>query len=152
MWQQMYKGTMKPNPERSQITQKPVKRFKFKKGDSVRISSNRYTFQRDYQEKWTEEIFTIHARYLRQGIPVYKLVDYDQDPIEGSFYQSELQLVSKRDVFKVDKILKRRKRKGVSDVFMSWLGYPKKFNSWIKETDLQAPQKDSTLVCQTSFE
>ena len=78
MWQQMYKGTMKPNPERSQITQKPVKRFKFKKGDSVRISSNRYTFQRDYQEKWTEEIFTIHARYLRQGISVYKLVDYDQ--------------------------------------------------------------------------
>ena len=120
------------------IKRKRVKPFKFKVGDFVRFSSNRHTFQRDYQQKWTEEIFTIHAGYLRQGIPVYKPVDYDQEAIEGTFYQSELQRVCKRDVFKVDKILKRRKRKGISEVCVSCLGYPKKFNSWIKETDLQA--------------
>ena len=74
---------------------------------------------------------------------MYKLVDYDQEPIQGTFYQSELQRVSKRDAFKVDKILKRRRRKGVSEVFVSWLGYPKKFNSWIKETDLQDLSKGS---------
>ena len=134
MWQRIYMGSMKPKRGRSKIKRKP---FKFKKGDFVRISSNRHTFQRDYHQKWTEEIFTIYARYLRQGIPVYKLVDYDQEAIDGTFYQSELQRVSKRDVFKVDKILKRRKRRGISEVLVSWLGYPKKFNSWIKETDLQ---------------
>ena len=107
---------MKPKRERSQIKRKPVKPFKFKKGDFVRISSNRHAFQRDYQQKWIEEIFTIHARYLRQGIPVYKLVDYDQEAIEGTFYQSELQRVSKRDVFKVDEILKLRKRRGIPEV------------------------------------
>ena len=120
----------------SYVKRKPVKLFKFKKGD-FRISSNRHTFQRDYQQKWTEEIFTIYARYLRQRIPVYKLVDYDREAIDGTFYQSELQRVSKRDVFKVDKILKRHKRRGISEVLMSWLSYPKIFNSWIKETDLQ---------------
>ena len=52
---------------------------------------------------------------MRHGVPVYKLVDYDLEPIDRSFYQSELQLISKRDVFNVDKILKRRKRK--RDVF-----------------------------------
>ena len=136
-WQQMYMGTMQPKLKKSKFKRVPSKPFKFKKGDTVRISSNKHIFQRDYQQKWTEEIFTIHARYLRQGIPVYKLVDYDEEPIQGTFYQSELQRVSKRGVFKVDKILKRRRRKGVSEVFVSWLGYPKKFNSWIKETDLQ---------------
>ena len=136
-WQQMYMGSMKPKPRKSKIKRMPSKPFKFNKGDTVRISSNKHTFQRDYLQKWTEEIFTIHARYLRQGIPVYKLVDYDKEPIHGTFYQSELQRVSKRDIFKVDKILKRRRRKGGSEVFVSWLGYPKKFNSWIKETDLQ---------------
>ena len=136
-WQQMYMGTMRSTPKTTKSKRVPSKPFKFKKGDSVRISSNKRVFQRDYQQKWTEEIFTIHSRYLRQGIPVYKLVDYDKEPIQGTFYQSELQRVSKRDVFKVDKILKRRRRKGVSEVFVSWLGYPKKFNSWIKETNLQ---------------
>lgn len=138
VWQQLYMGTMKPKRQLSKLKLKVVKPFKFRKGDFVGISSNRHNFQRDYQQKWTEEIFRINARYLRQGIPVYKLVDYDNETIQGTFYQSELQRVSKRDVFKVDKILKRRKRKGVSEVFVSWLGYPKKFNTWVKETDLQA--------------
>ena len=41
---------------------------------------------------------------------MYKLVDYDEEATQGTFYQSELQRLSKRDVFKVDKILKCRKR------------------------------------------
>ena len=68
---------------------------------------------------------------------MYKLVDYDEEAIQGTFSQSELQRVSKRDVFKVDKILKRCKRMDVSKVFVAWFGYPKKFNSWIKEAELQ---------------
>ena len=137
VWQQLYMDNMNVKKKSLKRGKLPAKPYKFKRGDYVRISSNRHTFKRDYQQKWTEEIFQIHDRYLRQGIPVYKLVDYDLMPIEGTFYQSELQGLSKREVFKVDKILKRRKRKGVSEVFVSWLGYPKKFHSWIKETDLQ---------------
>lgn len=30
------------------------------------------TFLRGYQQKWTEEIFVISHRYLRNNIPVYK--------------------------------------------------------------------------------
>jgi ribosomal protein L19 len=65
------------------------KSFKFKVGDFVRISSNRRTFQRDYEQKWTEEIFIIRRRYLRQGIAVYKVVHYEGDSVEGTFYSSE---------------------------------------------------------------
>ena len=124
IWQQMYMGTMRPTPKTTKLKQVPFKPFKFKKGDSVRISNNKRVFQRDFQQKWTEEIFTIHSLYLQQGIPVYKLVDYDEKAIQGTFYQSELQRVSKRDELKVDKILKRRKRKVSLIVSVSWLGYP----------------------------
>lgn len=34
-------------------------------------------------------------RYYQQGIPVYLITDYDKDPIEGTFYQVELQKVIK---------------------------------------------------------
>lgn len=97
----------------------------------VRISSKRRTFQRDYEQKWSEDVFTINRRYLRQGIPVYKIVDYNGDAIQGTFYNSELQRVSKGrdDLFKVEKVLKRRKRNGISEVYIKWLGYPKRFNS-----------------------
>ena len=76
---------------------------------------------------------------MRQGIPVYKITDYDGDPIEGTFYESELQKVNKHrdDLWKKEKFLKRRKRGGVKEVYVKWSGFPKKFSSWIKEDDLQ---------------
>ncbi|KAL5019380.1 hypothetical protein ScPMuIL_005102 [Solemya velum] len=54
------------------------------------------------------------------GIPVYKVVDYDGEPIKGTFYASGLQKVSKGrgDFFRKEKVLKRRKRNGISDVYV----------------------------------
>jgi len=133
VWKEQYIDPLKTKSE-------PKKKlFKFKVGDQVRMSHLRYTFQRDYQEKWTEEIFIVNRRYYRDGFPIYQLKDYADDPIEGSFYENELQQVFKTDdnIWKVEKVLKRRKRKGQKEVFVKWMGYPKKFNSWIPETDLQ---------------
>ena len=138
MWKKLYIDTIKKTSvkDRKKRVSKP---FRFKLNDFVRLSKNRRVFQRDYDEKWTEEIFVISARYLRQGIPVYKVIDYDGDPIEGSFYSSELQKVDKSrdDLFKVEKVLKRRKRNGIKEVYIKWLGYPKKFNRWLPESDLK---------------
>lgn len=136
VWKHLYVDSRKPQTQRKK---KVIKPFKLRVGDVVRISSARHTFQRDYEQKWTEEIFTIKARYLRQGIPVFKIVDYDGDSIKGTFYGSELQKVKKErdDLFKVEKILKKRRRNEVSEVYVKWLGYPKKFNSWVKESEVQ---------------
>ena len=136
LWKNMYVDVLKPTETSKR---KSTKRFKYKIGDFVRISSTKRTFQRDYQQKWTEEIFIITVRYLRQGIPVYKITDYDNDPIEGTFYESELQKVNKDrdDLWKIEKVLKRRKRRGIKEMYVKWLGYPTKFNSWIKESDLE---------------
>ena len=51
----------------------------------------KYIFQRDYQEKWTEEIFMITHRHTEQGIPLYRLKDFADEPVDGYFYERELQ-------------------------------------------------------------
>ncbi|KAJ8315891.1 hypothetical protein KUTeg_006567 [Tegillarca granosa] len=40
-------------------------------------------------------------------------------------------------IWKIYKNLKRRRFKGEKQVLISWLHYPSKFNSWIKESDLK---------------
>lgn len=48
--------------------------FKYKIGDDVRLSQLKHPFQRDYQQKWTEEFFKVNERYKRGQIPVYKKI------------------------------------------------------------------------------
>lgn len=70
---------------------------------------------------------------------MYKITDYGNDPIEGTFYESELQRVNKTrdDLWKIEKILKRRRSRGKVEVLVKWQGYPTKFNSWVHESHLQ---------------
>ncbi|TWW71192.1 hypothetical protein D4764_17G0006750 [Takifugu flavidus] len=62
----------------------------FKKGDLVRISKLRGVFDKKYEQSFTNEVFTVSERIPRDP-PVYKLKDYDGEPIQGSFYEPELQ-------------------------------------------------------------
>ena len=80
----------------------------------------------------------IDNRFRRHGIPMYKLKDYSNETVEGNFYQNELQKVNKDDdqLFKVEKVLKERKKQGQKELFVKFRGWPKKFNSWIKESDI----------------
>jgi hypothetical protein len=141
LWKEMYVDTLKKKVKVKKENKKRPKRkqFKFKVGDYVRISHLKHAFQRDYQEKWTEEIFIVRHRMIREGIPLYKLKDYAKDPIQGTYYAPELQKVNKNldEIWRIDKVIKKRKRAGKKELFVSWMGWPKKFNSWILESDLQ---------------
>lgn len=112
-------------------------KIKFKIGDKVRISKSKYKFEKGYTPNWTREIFEINKIILRD-FPVYKIIDYDQTPIEGVFYAWELQKVDKfDDNYLVEEILKTRfnKIKNKKEYFVKWVGYPESFNSWV--IDLQ---------------
>jgi hypothetical protein len=95
--------------------------FSFKIGDMVRISHLKTEFQRSYQEQFTTEIFKVYRRYLTQGLPIYELRDFQNQEIRGSFYQSELQMVSKDQdtLWYVDTIIRKRKRKGKTEYLVS---------------------------------
>ncbi|XP_062617400.1 uncharacterized protein LOC134279074 [Saccostrea cucullata] len=105
--------------------------YKFKVGDKVRISNISSIFDSEYDQKWSGDIFIVFRRFPRNGIPVYKFKDYNDEAITGTFYQPELQKVDVRDedTFKIEWILKTRGRGPNKQYFVKWLHWPKKFNS-----------------------
>ena len=109
---------------------------KLKVGDKVRISKARRVFDKSYLPNWTEEIFTV-TEALHTFPVTYRLKDYGDEELLGGFYENELQPVTKTDeVYKIEKILKTRRRGGIKEYFVKWRGYPEKFISWIAEDDL----------------
>ena len=116
---------------------KPAKSHKkapFRIGDKVRLSAATRAFRKGYLPKWTEEIFTV-SRIIKRSPLVYKVSDYDGEPIEGTFYAEELQKVipPRDDMYKIERILHSRKRGGVTEHFVKWRGYPDKFNSYVTD-------------------
>lgn len=137
LWWQMYwpdeayvksERELKARRRRKQLS----KIFKFRVGDRVRISYIRKAFQREYDTKWSYEIFTVSRRFLRQGQPIYKLVDWFNEELKGTFYQKELQKVDvRRQPWRIEKVLDSRGLGRRIEYFVKWIGWPKKFNTWI---------------------
>ena len=44
-------------------------------------------------------------------------------------------MIKTDDVYEVENVLDTRKRRGKTEYFVKWVGYPDKFNSWV--TNLQ---------------
>ena len=61
------------------------KPFRFKIGDKVRLTHVRIPFSREYDERWTGEIFSISQKILRGGLPVYRVQDLNEEDIKGTF-------------------------------------------------------------------
>ncbi|MCG8113586.1 MAG: chromo domain-containing protein, partial [Candidatus Thiodiazotropha taylori] len=115
------------------------RQFKFKVGQTVRISHVRSLFDREYSQKWTGEIFSIGTRYRREGLPVYSIVDWDNERIKGTFYEQELQAVNvdPSTEYHIETILKKRTRNKKKEVLVRWLHWPKKYDSWILEAEVK---------------
>ena len=103
----------------------------FKKGDRVRLNKIYRTFQKAYLPGWTEEVFVVD-RVLPGPLPTYKIREWDETPVEGTFYEEHLQKVHVTDEFRVEKVLKRRK----NQLLVKWKGWPDKYNSWISSQDI----------------
>jgi len=105
-------------------------------GDKVRISIEKTTFQKRYEQLWTEEIFSIsHA--INSNPIVYKIEDYSREAIKGTFYREELQKVNEPETYNIEKIIrKKRNADGTVSCLVRWRGYPEKFNSYVLEKDL----------------
>ena len=119
------------------------KKFKYNISDRVKIPYMKKTFDREYSEKWSGEIFTVTERKINQNQPMYQLKDYNNDIIEGYFYEPELQsaYLDNDIVYKIEKILKKRIRNKRKEILVKWKGWPKKFNSWILEDSVESLKK-----------
>lgn len=117
---------------RDSANNKP-KKPKLKRGQYVRITRYKHIFEKGYEINWSREIFKI-KNVQKRLLPVYEIEDLAGEPIEGTFYEKELQVVSfnPNDDFKIEKIIKKRGDK----VLVKWLGYPDKFNSWVSRSSI----------------
>ena len=113
------------------------KKPKLREGDCVRISKVRGQFKKGYMPNWSEELFTVVEVHPSEP-PVYRLKDDAGTPVEGTFYEQEVQrvVVPKDKQYRVEAVLQRRRRGGGSEAFVKWSGYPASFNSWIPASSL----------------
>lgn len=102
-------------------------------GDIVRISRIKPIFAKEATSpNWSEELFRIIE--VQQTRPVtYKLEDLLQEPINGTFYQQELQKTSIPEYARIEKVLSRKQVSGRKRylIRVKWKGYSNKFNQWI---------------------
>lgn len=64
--------------------------------------------------------------------------DVNQEAIERDFYENDLQKVDKKEesLWMIEKLIQKRKRKGVTELLVKFESCPEKFNQWIKESDI----------------
>ena len=107
-------------------------------GNHVRLSRYKHIFEKGFKKNWTEEVFLVYKIvYPRFGeFPMYYVRDLAGEQIKGRFYEQELQKVPQPKVFQVERVLRHRSYAGQRYLFVKWLGYPSKFNSWISATDI----------------
>lgn len=108
------------------------KKPKFKVGDAVRVSKYRNVFDKSYTPNWSTEIFEVDKMQTTNP-RTYLLRDSRGELIRGGFYDYELQKVKHKDVYLVEKVLRKKK----NQLYVKWLGLDKSHNSWIKASDVQ---------------
>lgn len=116
--------------------EKPAAPPKLKLGDTVRISRKKSAFQKSYHHTFSYEIFEISE--VKKTNPVtYGIKDFNQESIKGSFYSVELQEVDRKDnIYPIEKIVAKRKRRGKLYYLVKYLGYPDSLNTWVPQEDL----------------
>ena len=115
---------------------KRLQRNTLKINQSVRITRKKGIFQKGYEQSFSYEVFKITN--IKNTYPVtYSISDYKGEPVLGSFYKEELQVVDKSDgIYLVEQIINRRTVSGQRQYLVKWAGYPDAANTWIVETDL----------------
>jgi len=111
------------------LTRRPM-RAKVKIGDKLRIQKKKGLFEKGFTPNWTEEVFTV-SKVQRTDPITYKITDLNDEEVQGTFYEQELQMTS-QEIFRIEKVVKKGKTKSV----VNWRGYPESFNSWVDNKEL----------------
>ena len=121
-------STIKMTPTEASQMHDPVEQSKFSVGDQVRISRIKGIFEKGYLPNWSEALYTVHE--VKKTDPItYILKDMNGEIITGGFYTEELQK-SNQEVFRIEKVMRKKKINGIEHGLVKWLGYDKKFNEW----------------------
>ncbi len=142
-------STLEQDTKGDEVTEKnPIRRyndyprFKFALGDRVRLNVLRYKFIRKYSQQWSNEIFTIVKRFIKESKNMYLIKDFNNELVSGSFFENEMlkAYVDRNTVYRISRIHKRKNNK----YLVSWLGWGRKFDSWVDKDEIQDISEKST--------
>jgi hypothetical protein len=109
---------------------------KYDIGDYVRISKDKGVFGKGYTANWSQEQFIITG--IREStcgeIPMYTLKDWYLEPIQGRFYEPQLQKVKYPNTYLIEKVIKHDKPG--KRLLVKWVGFDSRHNKWIPEDNL----------------
>ena len=108
----------------------------FKVGDNVRITRQKSTFQKGYEQTYSYRIYQVREVQDTKP-PTYLIKDFNGDPILGAFYKEELQIVDKSDnIYPIEKVINSRQTSNGTEYLVKFMGYPDSANTWIPQQDL----------------
>ena len=136
LWKRQYDTIPMSNSNRRHVS--AVAKFKYKVGDLVRVSFLRRPFQREYDERWSRELFVVNQRFMSDNIPQYFLKYYAGELVSGTFYSNQLKKAHEQTNYLVEKVLRHRTRRGQKELLVRWRGWPAKYDSWISAEDVSA--------------
>jgi hypothetical protein len=118
-------------PEQEPQLSKP----KFAVGDIVRISRLKDKFEKGYHPNWSEELLKV-VKINDTSPRTYQIEALDGEPVVGSFYEQEMQKSKQlqNNLYRVEKILQRKKVQGKKMVLVKWAGYNKP--SWTEAENI----------------
>ncbi len=137
IWQKLYEQVPKGR-RKAKAPPKRERAYKFKLNDVVRVSVIRNAFTRGFDESFAKPHYIIYERFRTDGLAQYRIKTIFNKSIPGAFYDGELQRVrvSNDEVYTIDKVLETKGSGSKKMSLVSWIGFSKEYNSWIKSSDI----------------
>jgi transposase InsO family protein len=110
-------------------------KLKFKVGDHVLIAKDKKRFEKGYTRRWVREVFIV-KELISQNPASYKIKDFNDEDVEGIFYEPQLQKIYKK-TFEVEKIIDTKEENNKKEFLVRWSGFSNKFNTWVPESKLK---------------
>lgn len=123
--------------EREYLLSEPIEKPKFQIGQKVRLRYEITGFEKGYYPNYTDVIFKIKRIIKRYPRLMYQLETYDNKIFPRKVYSDDLLAVSQDPEYRIEKILRKRKRGGQIEVFVKFVNYPDSANQWIPESSIK---------------
>jgi hypothetical protein len=109
---------------------------KLKIQDKVRIKYDLTKLDKSYYPLWSDKVYEIKNVLNKYTKPQY-VVNLENIEQFRRFYPEELQKISNKPTYRIEKIIKKKRINGEVFVLVKWLNYNSRHNQWIPETEVK---------------
>lgn len=116
------------------------RKSEIKPDDKVRVKLNiNPTLHKSHYPLWSDKVYEVSKVTNKPVAKNYQL-NFESEKQRQSFYPKEIQKIDANVVFRIEKVIKKRKRNGIEELFVKFIDYPSKFNQWIRKDQIVIPK------------